>query len=241
MQKKQILSRMRRRRSGTTRIPESAKAAILQAAMQEFANEGLEGARTDAIARRAGVNKALIHYYYKDKQSLYGATLDLVFAGLAQRLLQVLDREEEPRETVLAFAGAHFDYLASSPMFPRLVQREMMRTGRHPSPHIRRIVMRYLRPVQQRLIQVLLRGTESGEFRRINPFHFVFSMVAMNVFYFSGTQVVELITGKDPLAPERIAERRAAVLDLIAAALFSTPNGTSQELKRALVRRKANS
>src|SRR5579864_4226151 len=133
------------------RSPERTKAAILAAAMQEFAEEGIEGARTDAIARRAGVNKALIHYYYKDKQSLYGATLDLVFAGLAKRMHEVLDRALPPREAVLAFAGAHFDYLASSPMFPRLVQHEMMRSGRNSSPHIRRIVQRYLRPVQQRL------------------------------------------------------------------------------------------
>jgi len=227
-------------KTASSRSPEKTKAAILQAALREFGDYGLEGARTDDIARRAGVNKALIHYYYKDKQSLYGATLDVVFAGLAASLLRVVEREQTPRETVLAFAGAHFDYLASSPMFPRVVQREMMRTGRHPSPHIRRIVTRYLRPVQQRLMQVLLRGFESGEFRRVNPLHFVFSMVAMNIFYFSGTQVVELITGKDPLAPERVAERRAAVLDLIAAALFA-PHESSAPVHKHSPQRKANS
>jgi len=200
---------------------EKAKAAILRAAMQEFADEGPAGARMDAIGRAAGVNKALIHYYYKDKQSLYGAALDQVFAGLAARMKKVFERELPPRETVLAFAGAHFDYLASSPIFPRVVMREMMRTGRHPSPHVRRIVQRYLGPLQRRLVEVLAQGIESGEFRRVNPLHFVLSMVAMNVFYFASAPVIAMITGSNPLHPKRIAERRAAVLDLISAALFT--------------------
>ncbi|HEV2113850.1 MAG TPA: TetR/AcrR family transcriptional regulator [Terriglobales bacterium] len=228
-----------KRQPANPRSPEKTKAVILAAAVREFGDMGLEGARMSAIARRAGVNKALIHYYFEDKQSLYGATLDLVFAGLAERMRAVLDREQPPREAVLAFAGAHFDYLASNPMFPRLVQREMMRAGRGPSPHIRRIVRRYLRPVQQRLVQVLLRGMESGELRRVNPFHFVFSMVAMNVFYFAGAQVVGMISGKDPLQPEQIAERKAAVLDVVAAALFAP--GRSHSRPRKIARRKAKS
>jgi TetR/AcrR family transcriptional regulator len=214
------------------RTPEETKAAILRAAMQEFADSGLDGARTDAIARKAGVNKALIHYYYKNKQSLYGASLDLVFAGLAKRMHEVLDRALPPREAVLAFAGAHFDYLASSPMYPRLVQHEMMRAG-SPSPHIRRIVKRYLRPVQQRLVQILMQGVQSAELRPINPFHFVFSMVAMNVFYFAGAPVVALITGKDPLDPARVAERRASVLDVVSAAVTPSQSQKSSSQRKA--------
>ena len=223
-------------RHGSASRAEEAKAAILRAAMQEFADEGPAGARMDAIARAAGVNKALIHYYYKDKQSLYGAALDQVFAGLAARMKKVFERELPPRETVLAFAGAHFDYLASSPIFPRVVQREMMRAGRHPSPHVRRIVQRYLRPLQRRLVQVLAQGIESGEFRRVNPLHFVLSMVAMNVFYFASAPVIAMITASNPLQPKRIAERRAAVLDLISAALFISPQArpkTSSSSRKA--------
>ncbi len=50
--------------------------------MREFSREGVAGARTDAIARAAGVNKALLYYYFKDKETLYGAVLDHVFGGL---------------------------------------------------------------------------------------------------------------------------------------------------------------
>jgi len=200
---------------------ERARQAILKAALREFAQEGMSGARTDHIARAAHVNKALLYYYFKDKEELYGAVLDQVFSGLSERIVEVLERDLPPREKVLAYAGAHFDYIASSPLYPRVVQREMMRAGRQGSPHIRRIVERYLRPILARLAELLRAGMESGDFRRVDAMHFVFSIVAMNVFYFSSAPVLTLMTQGDPLAPEAIAARKAAVLDLIAAALFT--------------------
>ena len=99
-------------RTAKLRPAPSTRDAILQAAIQEFAGEGIAGARTDAIARAAGVNKALLYYYFKDKETLYGATLDYVFSGLAARLRVALDAPLPPREKVLAYVTAHFDYVA---------------------------------------------------------------------------------------------------------------------------------
>ncbi|MDP9263819.1 MAG: TetR/AcrR family transcriptional regulator [Acidobacteriota bacterium] len=209
------------------REPESTRQAILKAALLEFAQEGMAGARTDHIARAAHVNKALLYYYFHDKEALYGAVLDQVFSGLAERINQVLDRDLPPREKVLAYAAAHFDYIAAAPMYPRVVQREMMRAGRKGSPHIRRMVDNYLRPVQMRLAELFGAGMEAGDFRRVDAAHFVFSIVAMNVFYFSSAPVIALLSHADPLAPEAVAARRAAVLDLIAAALFTTPQAAT--------------
>ena len=62
-------------RLGTRGRPEESRAAILQAAIAEFAEHGIAGARTDAIAHVARVNKALLYYYFKDKDALYEAVL----------------------------------------------------------------------------------------------------------------------------------------------------------------------
>jgi TetR/AcrR family transcriptional regulator len=214
-------TRTSRIKPGPRGNPEATRAAILEAALHEFAAEGQAGARTDAIARAAGVNKALLYYYYQDKEALYGAVLDGVFSKLATTIGEVLERDLPPREKILAAAGAHFDFVAHSPVYPRLVQREMMRAGRKGSPHIRRLVESFLKPVQQRWVELLEEGMRTGEFRQVDPLNFVLSMVALNVFYFSSAPVVAEITHRDPLAPEMIARRREAVLDLIAAALFS--------------------
>src|SRR5690348_16703996 len=101
-------------RMGTRGQPEESRAAILQAAAQEFAEHGIAGARTDEIAREARVNKALLYYYFKDKETLYGAVLDDAFSGLKATVFRVLDSELPPREKMMAYAGAYFDFVASN-------------------------------------------------------------------------------------------------------------------------------
>ena len=213
-----------RHRMGSRGQPEESRAAILQAAAQEFAEHGIAGARTDEIARHARVNKALLYYYFKDKETLYGAVLDEAFSGLKSTVFRVLDSDLPPREKMLAYAGAYFDFVASNQMYPRLMQREMMRAREGQSSYIDKIIKNYIRPIFGRVGELMQKGIADGEFRPVNPAHFVTSMVAMIVFYFSSAPMMQKIVGFDPLRPERIAERRAAVLDFISAALFRTKN-----------------
>ena len=209
---------------GSRGKPEESRASILQAAAHEFAAHGVAGARTDAIAREARVNKALLYYYFKDKETLYGAALDDAFSGLKNAVFQVLDSELPPREKIMAYAGAYFDFIASNQLYPRLMQREMMRAREGHSPHIEKVIKTYIRPIFARVSEVLREGIAKGEFRAVNPVHFVPSIVAMIVFYFSSAPMMQKIVGFNPLTPERIAERRAAVLDFISAALFRPKN-----------------
>jgi len=215
-------------RLGSRGQPEQSRTAILQAAVREFAHEGVAGARTDAIARAAKVNKALLYYYFKDKEALYGAVLDHVFGGLVAHVGEVLSRDLPPREKILAYAGTHFDYVASHPLYPRIVQGEMMGVGRGKARHLKRIVKQYFRPLFGRVSDILRAGQATGEFRAVDPQHFVPSMIAVIVFYFTSAPVMHLMTGKDPMSPERVAARRASVLDLIAAALFQHSSGKSR-------------
>jgi TetR/AcrR family transcriptional regulator len=204
------------------------RAAILEAALREFAEEGIAGARMEQIASAAGVNKALLHYYFQDKERLYGAALDHVFASLSRCMLEVLDRDLPPPEKIMAYAAAHFDFIAASPIYPRMVQREMMRAGRRGSPHMRRLAERYLRPIFLRSMALMQEGMARGQFRPIDPGHFVISLIAMNVFYFSSAPMMALVTRRNPLTRQRIAERRAAVLDAVAAMLLVPDSAAPQ-------------
>jgi TetR/AcrR family transcriptional regulator len=207
-------------RLGTRGHPEQSREAILHAAVREFAREGVAGARTDAIARSAGVNKALLYYYFKDKEALYQAVLDEVFSGVRIAVQNALSQDLPPRERLKAYVGAHFDYIASNPLYPRIVHAEFLRAGRSPSG-IRRIAKEYFRPIFSQLAALLQEGIQTGEFRAVNVMHFIPSMVAVIVFYFiTAAPVMNVVVGANPLSPELLAERRAAVLDFITAALF---------------------
>jgi TetR/AcrR family transcriptional regulator len=209
-------------RLGTRAQPERSRAAILKAAVGEFAREGVAGARTDAIAQSAGVNKALLYYYFKDKEALYQAVLDEVFSGVRVSIQSALSQNLPPRERLTAYIGAHFDYIASNPLYPRIVHAEFLRAGRSPAG-MQRIAKEYFRPIFSQLSALLDEGIQAGEFRRVNVTHFIPSMVSVIVFYFiTAAPIMSIVTGANPLSTELIAERRAAVLDFITAALFRT-------------------
>jgi TetR/AcrR family transcriptional regulator len=178
------------------------------------------------------VNKALLYYYFKDKEALYGAVLDQVFGGLVACVGEVLSRDLPPREKILAYAGAHFDYVAAHPLYPRIVQGEMMGAGRGRANHLEHIVKTYFRPLFGRVAEVLKSGQASGEFRPVDPLHFVPSMIAVIVFYFTSAPVMRAMTGKNPLSPQRIAARRTAVLDFISAALFQGSNAKQRGARK---------
>ena len=209
-------------RLGSRGNPEKSRAAILQAAIREFAQEGMAGARTDAIARAARVNKALLYYYFKDKETLYGEAIDLAFGQLSEHMMKVLEQDLPPRDKILLYVGTYFDFVASHHSLRNLIQMETVRSG-HGSPHLQRVAKRYILPLFTRLSGIIRQGAASGEFRPVEPLHFVPSMVALVVFYFISAPVMKTVIGFDPLSPERLAERRSAVLDFISAALFVRP------------------
>lgn len=209
---------------GTRGQPEQTRAAILRAAVREFALHGLSGARTDAIAQEAKVNKALLYYYFKDKETLYGAALDHAFGQQSTYMLEVLKRDLPPKQKILTYIGEYFDFIAQHPLNRDLAQREMMRAGQG-SGHFQRIAKRYFQPLFLGLAELIRAGIASGDFRAVDPMQFVPSMVALVVFYFTSASILKGMTGFDPLSPERLTARRAAVLDFVSAALFRKQGG----------------
>ena len=208
-----------RPRLGSRGQPQESRAAILQAAIREFAREGVAGARTDAIAHAAGVNKALLYYYFHDKEALYIAAIDQVFEERNRHIMPVLEADVPPGEKLLRFVGAFFDFLAAHPTYRELVQREiMLASGRR--THLQHILKHYIKPMYKQLVGVLRDGVKSGVFRPVDPLQFVPSITALLVHYFGAAPMIKLMTNQDPLTPERLAARRAAVLDFISAALF---------------------
>lgn len=222
---RQQRSKQRRKRTGETR------AAILEAALSEFAREGLAGARMEAIARAARVNIALLFYYFQSKEKLYGAVLDQVFSEWASVVLPVLRRKASPRDRVLAYIAAHFDFVAGCPLRPRLVQQEMMRQGRGGSPHLPLLVRRYIRPIHRELRRVLKAGFATGELRTSDPQHLIYSFTGAVSFYFVSAPLIAALQGSDPLDRPHIAVRRKELMNFVTASLL--PAAPSRRRKRS--------
>lgn len=208
-------------RLGTRGQPEASRKAILRAALEEFALAGLSGARMDTIAESAGVNKALLYYYFHDKDDLYAAVLDEFFARFLDRLTETLSHPASAGERFLSYVRTHFDTVAESPHYARIFVGEIMRAGRGGSPHIERVFARYMQPIASRVVGVLEEGISSGEFRPVEPMQFMPSAVGTIVYYFAVAPMLAKFRPVDPFSPEALQQRRKAVLDFAAAALFS--------------------
>ncbi len=208
-------------RRGSRRQPEASRNAILKAALAEFAQEGLAGARVDAIADAAGVNKALLYYYFHDKEKLYGATLENFFAPLHQRVMDVCDRPGSAGERFLSYAREHFDSIAASPHHARIFMGELMSASRGGKTYLDRILTKYMLPIGMRVLALLREGVDSGEFRPLDPAQFVPTAIGSIVHYFLTAPLRQRFLKLMPMAEPSIEDRRSAVLDFIAAALFA--------------------
>jgi len=203
---------MRRHRNGA-----DSRTAILEAAEHNFAEYGLSGARTDAIAAAAGVNKALLYYYFPGKEALYYAVLDERMKGFRVSALQILTQEGPAAPILLEYVGAHFDFIGAHPHYPRLFQRLALAGGQWS----KRLVGEHLIPVAQALNALLRRGMRAGEFRAFDSGHTAISLVALTVFYFSAAPVIRLVSGRDPFSAGSLRRRRTEVLKFVRHALLT--------------------
>jgi TetR/AcrR family transcriptional regulator len=184
---------------------------ILAAAEAHFAAEGLAGARTDEIAAEAHANKAMLYYYFGDKQGLHRAVLENLFRQLPSGANASPNTEHSPRERLHAFVEGYFDFLATHPNYPRLVQREAMEAGRN----FGWIVREYLRPFHNRLVRTIREGIAAGQMRRVDPDHTVFTILGMTISYFAAAPILSAIAGRNLLAPRALADRKRALLDFL--------------------------
>jgi TetR/AcrR family transcriptional regulator len=192
---------------------------ILRAAEENFAQRGLAGARIGAIARAARVNKALLYYYFSSKEELHRFTLTTLFRQLREQNSAALARPGSPRQQLLRYINSYFEFMVAHPNYPRLFERELMSQ----EPRLVELVQENLKPLHRRLTAVIRAGIAQGEFRRVDPQHTVFSLVAMTVFYFAAAPVLTQLWRVDALAPRRVAARRRAILDFVEHALFLHP------------------
>ncbi|MGC2403672.1 MAG: TetR/AcrR family transcriptional regulator [Acidobacteriaceae bacterium] len=202
------------------RRAEITRKAILRAAIREFSTHGLAGARTDAIAQSAKVNKALLYYYFKSKTALYTAAIEEVAAAVAERALAALDPKHSPGERVLRTALTHFDRILTQRDFQSLMQHEMARTRLGKGGATPLLVKNLFKPMLEKLQQAVHDGIQSRELCPVDWLQVLYSVIGANVIFFVSAPMMREALSCDPLTPAAIAFRRRAALEFLGSALF---------------------
>ena len=191
---------------------EGTRGALLKAARAAFAEGGLEGARVDDIARRAGIDKQLVYHYFGSKDALYTAVIEEVYHEIREQeaalALGSLPAEEAMRKLI----ELSFDYLEKSPDFVRILADENTHGGRHLQNS--GTVAQTNRPIIELMAETIERGVEEGVFRRgLNPLHIYLSIAGMSFFYFANIHTLSHAFNRPLDTRASIDERRAHIVD----------------------------
>jgi len=165
---------------------EATREALLSAATELFALHGFEGVSVEQIARKAGVNKALISYHFHGRRGLYLTLLrETLSAALAR--LKELGRSERPADQVLRefMSGFHHLVTVQRPYFPALMLREMLtaatvRGGAFETEAVPEIVA-----VFAVMRGILERGVREGVFRPVDPFLTHIGLMGSLIFFYA--------------------------------------------------------
>lgn len=161
----------------------STEAKILWAAQQEFLEKGFAGARTASIAQRAGINKALLHYYFRNKETLFEEVFSLISRQLIPEIKAIVTSEAPILDKIDRFIHSYIDFARQNPDMPLFVVTELRN---NPDSKLLEILQKKQEDfvyIQQFMIQIAM-ATGSGEIRPVQPFHILLNILSMCVFPF---------------------------------------------------------
>lgn len=169
---------------------ESPKAEILEAALREFSLHGKQGARMQTIADDAGVNKALLHYYFSSKENLYHEVLQRTLDRALFNVGSSFDEQLSPKQQIENLISSYFRFFCETPELPRLMMWEVTANPEIMTQMFSATIQKSEYPLPEMLEQVLTQGVKQKMFREVDPKQFIVSLLGTIAFYFIAKPVI---------------------------------------------------
>jgi AcrR family transcriptional regulator len=230
--------------------PLDSRARLLKAATDEFARNGLLGARVDVIARRARINKQLIYHYFGGKEQLYVAVLEHVYADIRGKERALHLQGSDPLTAMRTLVGFTFDYVSENRAFVRLLTNENLLQGQYARRSKR--IKETRSPLVALLDETLRRGAAAGLFRTgLDPVQLYISIAGLCFFYVANIHTLSVLFERDMEKRTALRERREHVVEFVLGYLTNTaataaarrktrglsPNGRHSAVRTAGMRR----
>ena len=189
------------------------EARILEAARSVFIRRGTAGARMQEIAAEAGVNQALLHYYFRSKEQLGAAVFSQVASRLFPALLQVLASDASLDAKIEQIVAIYHDNLSKNPFLPTYVLSELQQHPERIEQALGKIgggdPRQVIAPVFLRLNEQIKAEVTAGRMRPITAREFVVNLVSLCIFPFAARPMLAMMLGLDEKTfPTFIAERQ---------------------------------
>ena len=191
---------------------------ILKAAKEVFFRKGYAGARTQEIADAAGINKGLLHYYFKSKDNLFLAIFKQGFLDLAQRTNEIFESDVPLLTKLEQFVDRYLDFLTEHPYLPSFILQEL---HRHPEAFVNNISAWGVQPNPMKLIMQIQVEAQKGMIRPVHPVHLVVNVLSMCVFPFVARPMMKaMLQVSDEDYTVFIKDRKAVIVDFVKNAIL---------------------
>jgi len=185
---------------------------ILDAAKRIFQHKGMIGARMQEIADEAGINKALLHYYFRSKQLLFEAVFKKAFSMLAPQLNEVMNSDTSICEKIKNFSSNYISFVIKHPYLPNFIIQEL---NRNPEFVEKIITEKHFPNINKFRKQINDKVTE-GVIRPIKAEQLFINIMALNIFPFIAAPLLKgFMNANDKDYLQLMEERKVEVADFI--------------------------
>ncbi|WP_372794916.1 TetR/AcrR family transcriptional regulator [Lutibacter sp.] len=185
---------------------------ILNAAKRIFQHKGMAGARMQEIADEAGINKALLHYYFRSKQLLFEAVFKMAFSMLAPQLNEVMNADSSLFEKIRKFSNNYISFVLKHPYLPNFIIQEL---NRNPEFVEKLIAEDHFPNIEKFKKQVNDKVTE-GTIKPIKPEQLFINIMALNIFPFIGAPLLKgFINIENQTYNQLMEDRKTEVAEFI--------------------------
>jgi len=170
----------------------TTESAILEAAKHVFVLKGFEGARMQEIADEAGINKALLHYYFRSKDKLFEAVFIDAFVKFVPTILITLNSNSPLFRKIEVFVDHYIDVLSKNPFIPGFILHELSHNTERLSKIIRTVGLNPDQFVEQVNAEI-----KAGMILPVDPRDLLVNMLAMCIFPFVGKPILKVVLFKN--------------------------------------------
>ncbi len=202
-------------------IPEhigpTTETKILHAALEVFSHNGKDSTTMQQIATLAGVNKALLHYYFRTKESLYEKIFDII---LKKNIIHIIDSLEEQKtflDTLTVFVSKYMDIFSQNPSLVSFFTRDVHATGTMIKKKIKQLVAEGHISPPQAVAKALENAIKRGEVTHCDPWDLMLTIIGACLYPFMAQPIIEAFApiGTDVFSKEFIDKRKKSIVDMV--------------------------